>query len=108
MHVTCYLDNTTVEVNMSNILIILCCLLIMSCCAVRRKDSLCMCVLHQQKKGGTGGGGWGHVPRSKLCTWRVLGLAVKRPWLVLGGLILALAACMGLENATLTLKGVHF
>ena len=37
------------------------------------------------------------------CTWWLLGLAVKAPWLGLGGPILALATWTGLENATLTL-----
>ena len=36
------------------------------------------------------------------CTWWLLGLAIKVPWLGPGGPILALAAWTGLENTTLT------
>ena len=45
----------------------------------------------------------GGVTRRVTCTWWLLGLAVKAPWLGVGGLILALAAWTGLKNATLTL-----
>ena len=34
-------------------------------------------------------------------------MAVKAPWLGLGGAILVLAAWTGLENITLTLQGAH-
>ena len=37
-----------------------------------------------------------------LCTWQLLGLAVKDPWLALGEQILTLAAWTGLENTILT------
>ena len=33
----------------------------------------------------------GGVTHSVLCTWQLLGLAVKGPWLAPGGLIVALA-----------------
>ena len=49
-----------------------------------------------------GQGEVGGVTRRVTCTWWVLGLAVKAPWLGQGGPILALAAWTGLENATLT------
>ena len=39
-----------------------------------------------------GQGEVGGVTRSVLCTWQLLGLTVKRPWLALGGPILTLAA----------------
>ena len=52
------------------------------------------------RKGGTGGGGWSHL-HGVTCTWWLLGLAVKAPWLGAGGPIPALAAWTGLENATL-------
>ena len=55
-----------------------------------------------------GQGDGGGVTRRVLCTWQLLGLAVKEPWLGPGGPILALAAHKGLENATLTIWGVHF
>ena len=42
------------------------------------------------------------VTRRVTCTWWLLGLAVKEPWLGPGGPILALAAWTGLENGTLT------
>ena len=45
----------------------------------------------------------GGVTGRMLCTWRMLGLAVKGPWLELGGPILTHAARMGLENTALTL-----
>ena len=35
------------------------------------------------RKDGTGGGGWGHLQVT--CTWWLLGLAVKAPWLGPGG-----------------------
>ena len=43
------------------------------------------------------------VTRRVTCTWWLLGLAVKAPWLGPGGTILAMAAWTGLGNATLTL-----
>ena len=50
-----------------------------------------------------GQGEVGGVTRRVTCTWWLLGLAVKVPWLGPGGSILARAAWTGLENATLTL-----
>ena len=50
-----------------------------------------------------GQGEVGGITRSVTCTWWLLGLAVKAPWLGLGGQYLALAAWTGLENTTLTL-----
>ena len=38
-----------------------------------------------------------------LCTWQLLGIAEKEPWLAPSGPILALVAQSGLESATLTL-----
>ena len=55
-----------------------------------------------------GQGEVGVVTRRVLCTWQLLGLAVKEPWLALGGPILGLAAWTGFENTTLTFQGVHF
>ena len=43
-----------------------------------------------------------------VCTWLLLGLAVKVPWLVPGDPTLALAAWTGLENATLIFTGGLF
>ena len=51
-------------------------------------------------KGGTERGGG--VIHRVTCTWWLLGLAVKAPWLGLCGQILALAAWTHLENAMLT------
>ena len=48
----------------------------------------------------------GGVTHRVTCTWWLLGLAVKVPWLGPGGPIHALAAWTGLESVTLTL--VHF
>ena len=45
------------------------------------------------------GQGEGGVIRRVTYTWWLLGLAVKVPWLGLGGPILALAAWTGSENA---------
>ena len=39
-----------------------------------------------------GQGEVGGVTRRVTCTWQLLGLAVKEPWLALGGSILILAA----------------
>ena len=47
----------------------------------------------------------GGITHKVTCTWWLLGLAVKVPWLGPGGPILALTAWTGLENATLTLGG---
>ena len=46
-----------------------------------------------------GQGEVGRVTHRVTCTWWLLGLAVKVPWLGLGGPILAPAAWTGLENA---------
>ena len=46
----------------------------------------------------------GGVTGRVLCTWWLLGLALKRPWLVPGGQPHALTAWTGLENTTLTLQ----
>ena len=43
-----------------------------------------------------------------LCTWKLLVLTAKWPWLGPGGPNLVLAAWTGLENATLTLYRVNF
>ena len=50
-----------------------------------------------------GQGEVGGVTRRVTCTWWLLGLAVKVPWLGPCGPILVLAAWTGFENATLTL-----
>ena len=50
----------------------------------------------------------GGVTHKVLCTWQLLGLAVKETWLALGRPVLALAGWAGLENATLIFQGVHF
>ena len=50
----------------------------------------------------------GGVTDRVLCTWWLLGLALKGPWLVLGGLLPTLTAWTGLENTTLTLQKVGF
>jgi len=43
-----------------------------------------------------------------LCTWWLLGLALKRPWLAPGGPPPALTAWTGLENTTLTFQRAGF
>ena len=53
-----------------------------------------------------GQGEVGGVTRRVLWTWQLLGLAVKGPWLALGGRILALATWTGLEKAALTLQAL--
>ena len=55
-----------------------------------------------------GQGEVGGVTSRVTCTWWLLGLAVKAPWLGPGGPILALAAWTGLENATLPFVGGSF
>ena len=48
------------------------------------------------------------VTHRVLYTWWLLGLALKRPWLVLGGPPPTLTAWTGLENTTLTLQRAGF
>ena len=55
-----------------------------------------------------GQGEVGGVTGRVLCTWWLLGLALKRPWLVPGGQPHALTAWTGLENTTLTLQRAGF
>ena len=55
-----------------------------------------------------GQGEVGGVTGGMLCTWWLLGLALKRPWLVPGGPPHTLTAWTGLENTTLTLQGAGF
>ena len=55
-----------------------------------------------------GQGEVGGVTGRVLCTWWLLGLALKRPWLVPGGQPHALTAWTGLENTTLTLQRACF
>ena len=55
-----------------------------------------------------GQGAVGGVTGRVLCTWWLLGLALKRPWLVPGGPPHALTAWTGLENTTLTLQTAGF
>jgi len=55
-----------------------------------------------------GQGEVGGVTGRVLCTWWLLGLALKRPWLILGGPPHALTAWTGLENTTLTLQRAGF
>ena len=55
-----------------------------------------------------GQGEVGGVTGRVLCTWWLLGLALKRPWLVPGGPPHALTAWTGLENTTLTLQRAGF
>ena len=50
-----------------------------------------------------GQGEVGEVTHRVRCTWWLLGLAVKAPWLGPGGPIVALVALTVLENATPTL-----
>ena len=50
----------------------------------------------------------GGVTGGLLCTWWLLGLALKRLWLVPGGPPPALTAWTGLENTTLTLQRAGF
>ena len=49
-------------------------------------------------QGEEGQGEVGGVTGRVLCTWWLLGLALKRPWLVPGGQPHALTAWTGLEN----------
>ena len=60
-------------------------LLITSYCTLRRKDGLCALVhgFCVSRKNGVGEGGG--IFRRVLCTWQLLGLAVKGPWLAQGG-----------------------
>ena len=55
-----------------------------------------------------GQGEVGGVTGRVLCTWWLLGLALKRPWLVPGGSPHALTTWTGLENITLTLQRAGF
>ena len=50
----------------------------------------------------------GGVTCRLLCTWWLLGLALKRPWLAPGGPPPALTAWTVLENTTLTLQRAGF
>ena len=70
-------------------------------CAVKIV-SMCLCV-------GSASAGQrvvGGVTYGMLCTWWLLGLAVKGPWLGPGEPPLALTAETGLENTTFSLQGV--
>ena len=60
--------------------------MITSYCALHRKE----CRFYVSIKGGKGG--VGGVTRRVLCTWQLLGLGVKGPWLALGRPIVTLAA----------------
>ena len=64
-----------------------------------RKDSCRFCT---NRKGGTGGGG---LTYRVLCTWQLLDLAVKWPWLAVGGPIIALVVQ---ENNVLRTVGGSF
>ena len=55
-----------------------------------------------------GQGEVGGVTGRVLCMWLLLGLALKRPWLVPGGPPHALTAWTGLESTTLTLQRAGF
>ena len=50
----------------------------------------------------------GGVTHRVLCTWQLLGLAVKEPWLALSEPIPTLVAQTGLENAILLPFGGPF
>ena len=82
-------------------------LLVTSHCALRRKDSLCTLAfwfcIERVGQGEVGG-----VTRRVLCTWWLLGLALKRPWLAPGGPPPALTAWTALENTTLTMQRAGF
>ena len=72
-------------------------------CALCKKGSLCTLArrLWVSRKGGAGRGGWGHTQGDVAMAAARLGC--KRPWLALGGPILALTSWAGLEITTLTL-----
>ena len=55
-----------------------------------------------------GQGEVGGVTGRVLCTWWLLGLALKRPWLVHGGQPHTLTDWTDLENTTLTLQRAGF
>ena len=55
-----------------------------------------------------GQGEVGGITRRVLCTWQLLGLAVKKAMLAPSGPIPAIVARTGLENATLPFLGAHF
>ena len=59
--------------------------------------------VHSASVERVGQGEVGGVTHRVTCTWWLLGLDVKVPWLGPGGPTLALAAWTGLGNATLTL-----
>ena len=65
-----------------------------------------LCAVHAGSASAewVGQGKVGGVTCRVSCTWWLLGLAVKVPWLGMGRPILALAAWTGLENATLALQ----
>ena len=74
--------------------------LLMSHCALHRKDSSLCALTHRlcmSRKGG--------VTCKVLCTWQLLGLAAKGPWLAPGGPILDLAAWAGLEMLLSLFRG---
>ena len=73
----------------------------------KRVVSVCLCtdsVSAERVVQGKVGGVTGRV----LCTWWLLGLPLKRPWLVSGGPPHALTVWTGLENTTLTLQRASF
>ena len=70
-----------------------CTLLMTSYCALRRKDSLCALARRFSVSIKGGIGEVGGVTCRVLCTWQLLGLAVKAAWLPLGWPIFALHGC---------------
>ena len=77
-------------------------LLATSHCTLRRKVSARSHVGSASPE-RVGQGKVGRVTHRVLCTWWLLGLAVKESWLGPGGPPLTLTAWTGLENTTLTL-----
>ena len=78
-------------------------LLVTSYCTLCRKEGLCALSARCNSASAerVEHGEVDEVTCRVTCTWWLLGLAVKVPWLGLGGSILALAAWTGLENTTL-------
>ena len=74
----------------------------------QKRWSLRACVLALLQQKGLGQGEVHGVTRRVLCTWWLLGLALKRPWLAQGGPPPTLTAWTGLENTTLTLQRAGF
>ena len=82
--------------------------MVTSHCALRRKDGLARLHTGSASAERVGQGEVGRDTGRVLCTWWLLGLALKSPWLAPGGPPHALTAWTGLEITTFTVQRAGF